>query len=148
MLAQLALSGGLRILDGGNSFQAHAVTRCLRRQTMDVRRTLEDIQIARAFTCYQVLSLLEQTPCGGTPTFGLELLTTFADESMNYRERKRLLEHCIAHLQRLSQAAPVAISASTPAPGAPSDWLRRLEARVDRVWKLEPPTHAHPVRLL
>jgi hypothetical protein len=47
----------VRVLDFGNSFNFHVISRALRRYTVDLHTpTLERIHVARAFTCYQVLS--------------------------------------------------------------------------------------------
>ena len=60
--AQLALRGEVTVLDGGNRFQAYPVAHLIRRQTPDVRAAAERLFIRRAFTCYQMLALLENTP--------------------------------------------------------------------------------------
>ena len=60
--ARLAVHAPLRVLDGGNQFNAREVARLLRSQNApDVYAALERIRVARAFTCYQMLALLEQT---------------------------------------------------------------------------------------
>jgi len=97
-IARLGERCSLRVLDGGNRFNAYTVARAARGR----RDILEHITVSRAFTCYQVLSLLESTPSTQAPFVVLDLLNTFYDESVQIGERKRLLRSCIAHLERLA----------------------------------------------
>jgi len=147
-IAHLAASGPIRVLDGANSFRGYAIARALRRQTSGVQAALERIQLARAFTCYQVLTLLSETASGVIPTLGLDLLGTFYDESVPVDERRRLLEQSILHLQRLSQTAPVVLSASPSAGSQPDEWLTILQEAAARVWRLEANSAPIPLRLL
>jgi hypothetical protein len=117
------------VLDAGNRFNAYTVARAARGRPGVLNR----ITVSRAFTCYQVLSLLETSssapagdaaaaPRGRTGSDGmllprpvrpagpvtfvvLDLLSTFYDESVQAGERKRLLRDCIRHLERLVGAA-------------------------------------------
>ena len=103
VIARLGEGGPLNILDGGNLFNAYTVARAARGRS----EVLDRITVARAFTCYQVLSLLEGTSPQVPPAslVILDLLATFYDESVQAGERKRLLCACLAHLRRLDQAA-------------------------------------------
>jgi hypothetical protein len=117
LTARLAQRGPLRVLDGGNRFNAYTVARELRRAgTLDQTQALSRIRVARAFTCHQVLSLLENTPRQSTPTLVIDLLDTFYDESVNLEERRRLAHKCAGHLRSLSQFATVAVSVRPPRP--------------------------------
>ncbi|MCP4418017.1 MAG: hypothetical protein GY805_15450, partial [Chloroflexi bacterium] len=77
--AVLALRGSVRVLDGGNSYDALYVARYIRRHTVQMDETLKRISVARAFTCYQMVTLLQQTAVFPSPTLVLDLLTTFGD---------------------------------------------------------------------
>ncbi len=110
-IARLGEGGPLHILDGGNRFNAYGVARAAR----GCSEVLSRITVARAFTCYQVLSLLESTPSTHIPLVILDLLSTFYDESVRAEERKRLLRNCTRHLERLAGAsAPLLISVHPP----------------------------------
>ena len=61
LAAQLALRGPLLLLDCGNRANPLPLARELRRLTPDPVAALRGIQSARAFTCYQVVTLLEET---------------------------------------------------------------------------------------
>ncbi|MCP4418015.1 MAG: hypothetical protein GY805_15440, partial [Chloroflexi bacterium] len=77
--AVLALRGSVRVLDGGNSYDALYVARYIRRHTVRLDEALKRISVARAFTCYQMVTLLQQTAVFPSPTLVLDLLTTFGD---------------------------------------------------------------------
>jgi hypothetical protein len=120
LAARLALYGRLLVLDGGNQFNAYPVARLIRRHTPDLTAALQNIRLARGFTCYQMAALLAECshpqPQGvlheGTgPILVLDLLSTFYDENVRLDEARRLLGTCIGHLQRLSRTAPVVVGA-------------------------------------
>ena len=108
--ARLALHGAVRVLDGGNSYNALYVARYVRRQTVQLDETLNRILVARAFTCYQMVTLLCETAVSPTPTLVLDLLATFGDENVDLGESIRLLRLAIVQLQRLCRLAPVVVS--------------------------------------
>jgi hypothetical protein len=115
--ARLALVGSVLVLDGGNSFDALSIARQVRRQTADLEAVLGRLRVARAFTCYQMVAMLcglagSELPGGPTAVLALDLLATFCDESVPLLERSRLLDQALAHLRRLSAAAPLAVSAT------------------------------------
>jgi hypothetical protein len=110
-IARLGERGPVRVLDGGNRFNAYTVARAAGGRP----EVLNRITVSRAFTCYQVLSLLESTPAIQAPSVLLDMLNTFYDESVQVGERKRLLRACIIHLERLARAASGAVSIHPPA---------------------------------
>jgi hypothetical protein len=139
-LYRLAEHGPLTVLDGGNRFNAYLVARGARGQA----DLLERITVSRAFTCYQMLTLLEMTPaplascqpdCAraaslSRPILVLDMLNTFYDESVKVHERRRLLTGCITHLDRLSRQAGGAVTVHPPAVPSPEaiEFVRMLEA--------------------
>jgi hypothetical protein len=133
-LARLAQSGAVRVLDGGNCFDTLALSRELRRQGPSLYSALKRVQIARAFTCYQLVTMLEEAPESALPTLVLDVLTTFRDEDLDHAERLRLLDQGLYHLHRLARHAPVLISARLTAEPA---FLERLADGADRVLKFE-----------
>ena len=160
LAARLALRAPLRVLDGGNCFNAYIVALALRQQTQDVTTAMEHIHVARAFTCYQILTLLEETPATPVATLVLDLLATFRDETVPEAERRRLLGICLEHLQHLAAAAPLVVSAS-PDSGPPmsgsrsrrkpqprDELLGLLEAAAGQVWRFGPPPPPVQLRLL
>ena len=116
LAAQLAAHGPLRVLDGGNQFNVYPVARAIRRQTSDLNVSLQRIVLSRAFTCYQMVVMLDETAAAPfpIPTLALDLLATFYDENVALVESQRLLRGCISRLQQASQQAPVIVSVSLP----------------------------------
>ena len=110
LTASLALRGSVTILDGGNRFRPYEVARLLRQSTPEVNRIAKRIFIRRAFTCYQVLALLETTPALSQPYLILDLLASFYDEHVSLRESVRLLDTCLRQVERLLHLAPVLVT--------------------------------------
>lgn len=108
--ALLAQRGAVRVLDGGNSYNALYVARYIRHYTVQLEATLNRITVARAFTCYQMVTLLQETAVSPTPTLVLDLLSTFGDESIDVGESVRLLRLALVQLQRLCRLASVVVS--------------------------------------
>ena len=111
LAARLALQHHVLVLDGGNQFNAYPVARLIRRYTPELTAALENIRLARGFTCYQMAALLAECPMGTGPILVLDLLSTFYDENVRLDESRRLLATCIRQLQRLSRSAPVVAGA-------------------------------------
>lgn len=105
-IATLALEGAVVVLDGGMLFNVYRVLMAAHGDT----RILNRIRFARAFTCYQMVSLLERAPDEAACVVILDLLTTFQDENVPPGERMRLLKVCLPHLTRLSRARGALVS--------------------------------------
>ncbi len=148
--AHLALRGPLRIMDGGNRFDAFAVARAIRRQTPALTEALERIHLARAFTCYQMLALLSQTPATPYPKVALGMLSTFYDGDVALTESRRLLRESVAHLRRLSRLAPVVVSVRPPPAEQPdrASLLDFLQEAAETTYILEPEPILQQARLL
>jgi hypothetical protein len=140
LAARLAVEQPLRVLDGGNRFNVYPVAKAVRRRTARLEETLGRITLSRAFTCYQLEALLEESPNTSDPTLVLDMLTTFLDESVPLPECRRLLKQCLPHLRRLAGTAPLVVSAKpTPAIAAERQvLLDMLQAAADQCWVLEP----------
>ena len=113
LTALFALRGPVRVLDAGNRFDPYRVSRDIRRQTPHLDEVMERILIARAFTCYQVITLLQQTPNTDEPKLVFDLLATFHDEAVSYAESYRLLQIVSASLLRLRRRASIIVGSST-----------------------------------
>jgi hypothetical protein len=146
----------IRVFDGGNRFDGYFIARLARRLSNDPHATLERIQLSRAFTCFQLAELIENTPGGGdfstpdplnvTPEdhsllFVLDLLNTFYDESVPLRDSERLLHNAISHLKRLASHGPVIVGAREPRVLVKERWslLDQLQVASDVAWLLRAP---------
>jgi hypothetical protein len=152
LTARLAQQGAVRLLDGGNSFDGYGLARALHQQTAQWRAALERVSVARAFTCYQMATLLAQTDALPRPTLVLDLLDTFSDENTPFSDRRRLLEQCLTQLQRLCQPAPVAVSVCLPPASQQAEQLAEtLAAAVTqangKVWSFAAAEPIPPPRL-
>lgn len=156
-LTALAAQGHtLRVFDGGNRFDGYFVARMARRFTVstavhdpiDPHAILSRIQLSRAFTCFQMADLIENTPVSPEPLFLLDLLNTFYDESVPLRDTKRLLSITIAHLKRLASAGPVIVGAREPRALVKDRWtlLDQLQLAADSTWLLQAPESSEPVQ--
>lgn len=147
LATQLARRGPLRVLDGGNCFDARGLARRLRAHGRSYHAALDNVQVARAFTCFQLAALLAETAAAGPPTLLLDLLGTFGDEHVPANERQQAFHHCLAELHRLGQHGLVLASAGRPPDPERRAWLAQLESRAAQVWQFELPAPPTPLRL-
>ncbi len=152
--AMIELAGGLvhlgrvRVLDGGNQFNAYWLARSLRRRSPEMFPMLSRVSLARAFTCYQMETMLAESRSLATPTIVMDLLATFFDESVALPERRRLLQRAVDHLRRLCQQAPLAVGARPPIPGSERGELYAiLRDAADQVWEVGVPHASQPAQL-
>jgi hypothetical protein len=131
--AVLALRGSVCVLDAGNRFDPYRVTRAIRRQTVQLDQALGRIYVARAFTCYQVITLLQKTPATPMPHLVFDLPATFSDQAVSYAESTRLLHIAVGELLRLRRQAPVIVSARPVPAGGRTGLLRLLKSTADLV---------------
>ena len=150
--ARLSLLGPLYLLDCGNRSNMYRVARTLRTLTNDPVAVMRNIRLSRAFTCYQVVALLEKAASGSViPVLVLDLLTTFMDESVHAGESSVLFDRALQHLSVMSAFAPVVVSAkpllslSAPRFGL----LERLKQAASEVWEenVLPPAQPAGVQL-
>ena len=144
-ITELAQSGPVQVLDGGNRFDVLGLNRELRRRDLPFYAALERVQIARAFTCYQMTTLVESHPQSRTPTLVLNLLATFQDENASLSERLRLLEICLYNLRKWAQRT-VVLTILHPQP-AEEPFLFHVREAADQVWVFELPTPAAQLTL-
>lgn len=143
LAACLALRGPLLLLDCGNRANPLPLVRELRRLTHDPVQALGNIRVARAFTCYQVVALLDQVGYFPIqqPVLILDLLASFYDESVSYAEGRRLLEQCLRCLTHIRRSVPLLVSARPPLADFPERqaFIELLCRISDRYWIEETP---------
>lgn len=130
--AELALRGPVTVLDGGNCFPFYRFARLIRAGNLEGAAAVNRLFIRRAFTCYQMLALLESTPAFDQPYLVLDLLATFYDEQIPEREVRRLLNACLLQVNRLCVTAPVMISLSPPSMAERAFLVEQVCQRADR----------------
>ncbi len=134
--ARLAEQTPLLVLDGGNQFNAYKVARAVRGRS----EILNGIKISRAFTCYQMLTLLEGLNPQRETVLLLDFLATFFDESAPFADRSRLLSISLEHIRRLSLTNGLLVTVHPPAiVSAESDSLiAQLTREANGIWMPEP----------
>ena len=138
-LAELALHGPLTVLDGGNRFAAYRLMQHLRLHSPDPDSAARRIIVRRAFTCYQMLALLGDTPSLPQPYVLLDPLATFYDEQVPLPEVTRLLEGCLLQVERLRHCAPVLAALCPPSVAERTCLAERVCAAADNFYTAEAP---------
>ncbi len=149
LLTVVAARGqSVRVFDGGNCFDGYFVARLARRLGPDPHAVLARINLSRAFTCFQLAQLIENSLAEPRPLFLLDLLDTFYDESVPLRGVERLLHTALTHLKRLAAAGPVIIGAQEPRTLVKERWtlLDQLQAAAEASWMLRLPTEQPPLQ--
>jgi hypothetical protein len=103
------------VLDGANRFNAYTVSSFARRELISPEKLLKSIRIARAFTCYQMATLMGEQLISllrreGAATDLLQRrwvillgpLTTFLDEDVPEREVRPLFERSLRKIEGIA----------------------------------------------
>ena len=138
LMADLAQHGTIRVIDGGNLFNVLTLNRAIRRKTNRVEEVLGRTYISRAFTCFQMESMLHSLSDYRCPIFVLDLLYTFYDESVDDEQSRRLLADAIRHLKQASESSPVLVCVFPPAKVNKRPFLMEmLLGAANSVWQSE-----------
>ena len=109
LFAALAMRGSFYAIAGGEWIPTYALVQLIRRKTPEVQQVLGRVRLARPFTCYQVLDLLEEVRPESDPILVLDFLHHFYNPDIQPDVRRRVLEHCCRHLQRLALSRPLIV---------------------------------------
>ena len=111
MIGRLAESGPVRVVDNGFSFNPFIV-----RSGMHAGlNALQRIRVYKAYSCREMLSVLESLDSGPQPFVVLDFLATFFYFFEGFEQRKCLLSSCLAQLNRLEQGSGGLVSVHLPA---------------------------------
>ncbi|MBI5933865.1 MAG: hypothetical protein HY867_09170 [Chloroflexi bacterium] len=139
LAAELALRGAVTMLDGGNRFLPYRVVHLLRRKTVNVAAASNRLFVRRAFTCYEMNSLLADTPALHQPCLIFDLLNTFFDDHVPIHETDRLLKSCLGQIHRLRLSAPVVVTIAPPLVEERAFLIEQVCASADHLLHLAPP---------
>lgn len=139
LIAELGLRGGVTILDGGNRYRPYQVATFLRRKTVNISSAANRLFSRRAFTCYEMNTLLCSTSSCNQPCVILDLLNTFYDDHVSIHEADRLLKSCLGQIQRLVLAGPVVLTLAPPLAEERAFLLEQVCAQADEVLIKEAP---------
>jgi hypothetical protein len=109
LFATLATRGSFQAIAGGEWIPTYALVQCVRRKTTEVQQALGRVRLTRPFTCYQVLDLLEDIRPEHDPILILDFLHHFYNPDIQPFVRRRVLEQCCKHLQRLALLRPLIV---------------------------------------
>ena len=140
LIAELGLRGPVTILDGGNRYKPYQVAMLIRRKTVDVNTVANRLHSRRAFTCYEMNTLLNTTPSPAHPHVILDLLNTFYDDHVPAYEVRRLLDSCLKQIERLQLSAPVVVTLAPPLAPERAFLLELVCQKADEVLVKEEPT--------
>lgn len=108
----------LYALDGDNSFRSYQISRYARELGLNPRDALNNVQVARAFTCYQMADLINRlrhhASMYSAGIVCLGLLWMFYDEDVSVPDARRLLHSVIQDLKALSQRLSILITVRPP----------------------------------
>jgi hypothetical protein len=109
LFATLAVRGSFQAIAGGEWIPTYALVQSVRRKTTEVQQALGRVRLTRPFTCYQVLDLLEDIRPEHDPILILDFLHHFYNPDIQPLVRRRVLEQCCKHLQRLALLRPLIV---------------------------------------
>ena len=147
-IAHLALVSPVTVLDGGgSSIDPLYIARLLRRQVPAYLPLLERVQIARAFTCHELVTLLESEASGQAPVVILDFLSLLDDENLSTIERQTVFLRLVRRLVVLDQNQPVLLWARPPVLPHTQELARQLVKLADEVFSFQAPTQLEQARL-
>jgi hypothetical protein len=145
-LGALAASFGLNVLvaDGANTFDPYVVAKFARKEGLNGETLLKQIAVARAFTCYQLTTLVGERldPMVPAGTSALVVLlgpcNMFFDEDVPVGEAVLLFRRMLAKIQILSEKGIFFLMSQSAAGGNQRRlfFLRELKHFVDAILKL------------
>ena len=153
-MASVALTKGtsIAVVDGGNRFNVHLISRFAREHRIDPAQLLDRIFISRGFTCYQMeQALTRRLPAflaskGSTTAMIFNPLETLYDEQAPLREVRQILRRVLIALQEMKQRGISVLIASvdrTVWPEERNGLFQTLLSFMDRVYRLEADDHQH-----
>jgi hypothetical protein len=151
-MASVALTKGstIAVVDGGNRFNVHLISRFAREHRIDPAQLLDRIFISRGFTCYQMeQALTRRLPAflasrGSTTAMIFNPLETLYDEQAPLREVRQILRRVLVALQEMKQRGISVLIASvdrTVWPDERNGLFQTLTSSMDRVYRLAEDEH-------
>jgi hypothetical protein len=114
------LSSNVVFIDGGNTFKLYNVTRLAKLHQIDPKQTLDRIYISRAFTAYQMTSLIMDHLKDAVKRFNAKLVIIsdiaglFLDKDVSDDEARRVFSQVTAYLQNFARENQLILIATYP----------------------------------
>ena len=110
LITQWVLRGTFYLIAGGEWLPDHDDVRySVYRYTIDIDEILNNLILARPFTCFQLLDLLMEAGRQHKPVLILDFLHLFYDADVELSLRHRVLDQCCQYTKRLSLSNHVAV---------------------------------------
>jgi len=96
-------------IDGGNTIDPYAISSICKRLKLDKREILSRVNVSRAFTAYQLVTLIdekleEQVRASAPSTVIVSSITElFLDKDMRWMESHQLLRRCLEDVSRITK---------------------------------------------
>ena len=96
-------------IDGGNTIDPYAISSICKRLRLDKRDILSRVNVSRAFTAYQLVTLIdekleEQVKDSSPSTVIVSSITElFLDKDMRWMESHQLLRRCLENISRITK---------------------------------------------
>jgi branched-subunit amino acid aminotransferase/4-amino-4-deoxychorismate lyase len=114
------LGSNVVFIDGANTFRLYHATRLARLHQLDPKQALDRIYISRAFTAYQMASLILQKLEDAVKTYNAKLIiisdiaAMFLDKDVQDEEAKRIYSQVTTYLSNLAKEKQTIIIATYP----------------------------------
>ena len=114
------LGSNVVFIDGANTFRLYQTTRLARLHHLDPKQALDRIYISRAFTAYQMASLILQKLEDAVKKYDAKLViisdiaAMFLDKDVQDEEAKRIYTQITSRLSRFAQENQVIVVATYP----------------------------------
>ena len=114
------LGSNVVFIDGANTFRLYQITRLARLHQLDPKQVLDRIYISRAFTAYQMASLLLQKledavkACNAKLVIVSDIAAMFLDKDIQDEEAKRIYSQITTRLSNFAREHQTIIVATYP----------------------------------
>jgi hypothetical protein len=136
LIAMMALREPFSMVAGSEWLPMYDVARHLSCQTSDFKEVMGRLHLARAFTCYQLLDILNNTPLIREPLLVINFMHPFYEADVPLEVRSRVLEACVRRLDNLSYARPIGVIVEHEAAVEYDTYFPVLAAMADRILPL------------
>jgi hypothetical protein len=137
LIAALILQGPLFVVAASEWLPAFELTRIIRKNTIDVKQTLNRLRTARASTCYRLFDSLANLPLNGEPILVLDFLHTFYDDDIPLPIRSFKLRQCCQELKRLAFYRPVVVITQQLVVENCEEFIPNLSSVADKTFSIE-----------
>jgi predicted ATP-dependent serine protease len=110
-------------IDGGNAVDPYAISSLCKRLRLNKREVLSSVNVSRAFTAYQLVSLINEkleeqvSRCSPAMVIVSSLTDQFLDKDMKWMESYQLLRRCADDISRVTKDHETITLVSDHTPG-------------------------------